>query len=53
MGKYWDHQGTVKAQEKTPPWSCLVQPSKIGAIFSRAKRWWTGLAQKPAAINWQ
>lgn len=36
-GKYWDHQGTVKTQnEKTIPWSCLVQPGKINAIFKYA-----------------
>lgn len=34
MGKYWDPQGIVKAQnKKTTAWSGLVQFSKIRAIF--------------------
>lgn len=42
MGKYWDQQGTVKAQnKKTTLWSCLVQPSKISAIFK-----YTGVSSK-------
>lgn len=34
MGKYWDRQRSVKAQnKKTTLRSCLVQPSKISAVF--------------------